>query len=228
MAGVVVNLITVVAGSLLGLVFRKGMPQKVKDAIMVALGICTVLIGIQGALKGENVLVAVVSCVVGVALGTLLDIDGKINKLGRFAEEKLGKKDGSGSLTQGMITAYLLWCVGAMTIIGSLQAGISGDCTTLYTKAMLDLISSMMLASSLGIGVLAAAIPLVITEGGLVLLAGVLEPLMSQTMINEITCVGSLAIIMLGLNLMGITKIKVADFLPGVLIAPFASMLISL
>ena len=239
MLGVFVNVAAVLIGSTVGLVCRKGIPDRFKDAIMLAIGLCTLLIGIQGALKTENVLIAILSMVVGTAIGTGLDLDGKVNGLAglvekHFAGKTTAAEKGSreektltdtpapGSFAQGLVTAFLLWCIGAMTIVGSLQAGISHDYSMLFTKSLLDLISSGMLASSLGVGVIFAAVPLLIFQGGLVLLSGLLEPLLTASMINEITCVGSLAIMALGLNLIGITKIKVADFLPALLVVPVA------
>ena len=229
MIAVFVNTFTVLLGSFLGLVFRKGIPEKFKDAIMLAIGLCTLFIGIQGALKGENVLVAIISMVLGVAVGTGLDLDGKVNDLAAWTEKKFTKADntGSGAFAQGLVTAFLLWCVGAMTVVGSLEAGF-GNYEMLFTKSLLDLISSMMLASSLGIGVIFAAIPLFLFQGGLVLLSGLLEPLLTTSMINELTCVGSLMILALGLNLINVTKIKVVDFLPGIIFAPIVSALLTL
>ena len=227
---VLVNTLAVVAGSVFGLICRKGIPQRFRDAIMCAIGICTLFIGVQGALDGENVLVAIVSMVLGVSVGTLLNLDGALERLGGLAEKVGGSRFGGlsgerGGIAQGMVTAFLLWCVGAMTIVGSIQAGVAGSGEMLYTKSVLDLISSAVLASSLGVGVLLAAPLLLVWQGGLVLLAGLIEPLLTETMVNEITCVGSLAVIALGLNILGITKLKVADFLPAIVFAPFVSAL---
>lgn len=227
MLAVIVNTIAVLIGSAVGLVCRKGIPQKYRDAIMLAIGICTLFIGIDGALAGENVLVAIVSMVLGVAVGTLLDIDGKLERLGKFVESKFAAGGTRTPVAQGLVTAFLLWCVGAMTIVGSIQAGVAHNYEMIFTKSVLDLISSIMLASSLGIGVLLAGGLLFIWQGGLVLLSGLIEPLLSTAMINEITCVGSLLIIALGLNIIGITKIKVADFLPAIVFAPIVTALFS-
>lgn len=220
MLGVIVNVITVILGSLIGLLFKKGIPERVSKAAMIGLGACTLYIGISGSLVGENTLIMIVSVVLGVIVGTLLNIDGGINKLANKVEEKF-KKDGKGvSVAEGLVSATLLFCVGSMTVTGSIQAGLTGDHSVLFTKAMLDLVSSMMLASSLGIGVLLSSVAVFVIQGGLVLLAGFISPVMSAGAINEMTCAGSILIIMIGTNLMGITKIKVADFLPAILFAP--------
>ncbi len=220
MLGVIVNVITVILGSCIGLLFKKGIPENVSTAAMTGLGACTLYIGISGSLKGENVLVVIASVVLGVILGTLLDIDGAINKLAEKTERKF-KKEGKGvSLAEGLVSSTLLFCVGSMTVTGSIQAGLTGDNSLLITKATLDLVSSMMLASSLGFGVLLSAVSVLIIQGGLVLLSGIIAPFMSTGAINEMTCAGSILIIMIGTNLMGITKIKVADFLPAIILAP--------
>ena len=220
MLGVLINVITVIAGSLVGLLFKKGIPEKVSQAAMVGLGACTLYIGISGSLCGENVLIVIAAVVLGAIAGTLLDIDGAINRLAESVENKFKKGGKKASVAEGLVSATLLFCVGSMTVTGSIQAGLTGDHSILITKATLDLVSSMMLASSLGIGVLLSAVSVFVIQGGLVLLAGVIAPFLSAGAINEMTCAGSLLIIMIGTNLMGITKLKVADYLPAILFAP--------
>ena len=228
MFGVIVNVITVILGSCIGLLFKKGIPEKVSTAALVGLGACTLYIGISGSLCGENVLIVIASIVLGVIAGTVLNIDGAVNRLAKAVETKF-KKDNKGiSLAEGLVTATLLFCVGSMTVTGSIQAGLTGDNSVLITKATLDFVSSMMLASSLGLGVLLSSVSVLVIQGGLVLLAGLIAPFMSTGAINEMTCVGSILIIMIGTNLMGITKIKVADFLPAILFAPIIYNIVSL
>lgn len=227
MLGVIINVITVILGSCVGLLFKKGIPEKVSKAAMTGLGACTLYIGIAGSLCGENVLILIASVVLGVISGTLLDIDGGINKLAKKVETKFKKESGV-SVAEGLVTATLLFCVGSMTITGSIQAGLTGDNSVLITKATLDLVSSMMLASSLGFGVVLSAVSVFVIQGGLVLLAGLISPFMSAGAINEMTCAGSILIIMIGTNLMGITKIKVADFLPAIVFAPVIYNLVAL
>lgn len=220
MLGVFVNVVTVLIGSFVGLPLKKGIPERVSSAVMTGLGACTLYIGIQGSLCGENVLIVIASVVLGVITGTLLNIDGAINKMANSVENKF-KKDGNGvCVAEGLVTATLLFCVGSMTVTGSINAGLTGDNSLLITKATLDLVSSMMLASSLGIGVMFASVSVLVIQGGLVLLSGFVAPFIDAGAINEMTCTGSILIIMIGTNLMGITKIKVADFLPAILFAP--------
>lgn len=224
--GVLVNVATVLIGSTVGLIFKKGISKKYTDAVMTGIGLCTVLIGIQGMLKGENVLVAIISMVIGAIIGTAADIDGKLNGAGEYLSKKLKKGDSDKvSIAEGFVTASLLFCVGAMTIIGSLESGLKGEHTTIFTKSILDLFSSCMLSASLGIGVIFAAIFVFVFQGGIVLLAGFLEPLLSDSAVAEITCAGSLMILALGLNLTGLSKFKVANYFPALILAPFVCYL---
>ncbi|MBR2883348.1 MAG: DUF554 domain-containing protein [Clostridia bacterium] len=228
MLGVIVNVITVILGTCIGLLFKKGIPEKVSLAAMTGLGACTLYIGISGSLCGENVLILIASVVLGAISGTLLNIDGSINRLAKKVETKFKKEGQSISLAEGLVTATLLFCVGSMTVTGSIQAGITGDNSVLIAKATLDFVSSMMLAASLGFGVMLASVSVFAIQGGLVLLAGLIAPFMSAGAINEMTCAGSILIIMIGTNLMGITKIKVADFLPAIIYAPVIYNLVNL
>lgn len=221
MIGVFVNVATVLLGSAVGLLFRKGIPERISKALMLAIGMCTIYIGIDGALEGSKTIVLILSMVFGTLIGTLIDIDDKINRVGLFIEKKLKREGEKSSIAEGFMTGCLLFCVGAMTIVGSLNAGLTGDNTLLFTKSILDLISSCLLASTLGIGVMFAAIFVLVVQGGLVLLAGLMQNVLTdQALIAEITCAGSVMIIALGLNLLGITKLKVANFLPALLLVP--------
>ncbi len=220
MLGVLVNVITVLVGSSVGLLLKKSIPERVSKATMIGLGACTLYIGISGSLCGENVLILIGAVVLGAIVGTLLNIDGALNRFGTKVESKFKRGDGKTSVAEGLVSATLLFCVGSMTVTGSIQAGLTGDNSILITKATLDLVSSMMLAASLGVGVLLSAGSVLLIQGGLVLLAGVLSPFMDTGAVQEMTCAGSLLIIMIGTNLMGITKIKVADYLPAIVFAP--------
>jgi len=223
--GVLINTLTVLAGSTVGLLCKRGIPERLSNAVMLAIGLCSIYIGIAGALEGQNTLVLIISMVLGTAAGTLLDLDGKIGRLGRWVEEKFPRRgDGQASVAEGFVTACLLFCVGSMTIVGCLNAGLAGDQEMLFTKSTLDLISSMMLSVSLGVGVLLSAAFVLTFQGGLVLLAGFLKPALTSFAIAEMTCAGSVMILALGLNLIGVTKIKVADFLPALLFAPLVCL----
>lgn len=228
MLGVLVNTLTVLIGSSLGLIFRKGIPEKVTGAAMTGIGLCTMYIGIDGLMAGQNVLILIASTIIGVIIGTLLDIDGKINGLGGYVEKHFGKKDGKTPVAQGFVTASLLFCIGSMTIVGSLESGLTGDNSMIYTKSLLDLISSSMLAATLGYGVMLASVFVFVFQSALVLLAGLLKPFLTDAAIAEMICSGSLIILALGLNITGITKIKVADFLPAIFVAPIICFMLTI
>ena len=220
-SGVLVNVLTVIVGSTVGLLLKKQIPEKLTNAVMTAIGLCTVAIGVTGIIKGQNQLVMIISLVVGTIIGTLVDIDGKLTKIG----DKLQKKSKNGgneksTFSQGFVTASLLFCVGAMTIVGSMNAGISGDNQMLYTKSVLDLISSTMLGASLGVGVLCSSVFVLVFQGGLVALSMVLGSFLNDFAVAELICAGSVMITALGFNLIGITKIKVANLLPGLVLVP--------
>jgi len=226
MIGVLVNTATVIIGSLIGLLFKKSISRRFTDAIMLGIGLCTIYIGISGALEGENTLILILSIVLGAAMGTGLDIDKRINDLGDWIEKRFKKADGNSvSVAEGFVTASLLFCIGAMTIVGSLNAGLTGDNEMLFTKSLLDLISSLILSVSLGVGVMFAAAFVFAFQGSIVLLAQSLQPILTDSAIAEITCAGSLLILALGLNLIGLTKIKVANYLPAIVVAPLLSWL---
>ena len=229
MLGVLVNTAAVLLGSLIGLVCKKGIPERVEKAVMTAIALCTVYMGISGAMGGENTLVMILSMIVGTVIGTLLDIDGGINRLGDWVEHRFKREQrDSISVAEGFVTASLLFCVGAMTIVGSMNSGLHGDHSLIFTKSLLDLFSSVMLAASLGIGVLCSAAVVFVVQSALVMLSQLIAPMLTTASIAEITCVGSLMILALGLNLLGITKIKVANMLPAMLVAPLALALYQL
>lgn len=228
MLGVFVNVATVIIGSSIGLLLKKGIPERISKAVMTAIGLCTIYIGIDGALEGENTIVLIVSMVLGTIVGSAINIDGKLNTLASFVEKKMKKDNEKSTIAQGFITGSLLFCIGAMSIVGSLNSGLSGDHTIIYTKSILDLISSCMLASTLGIGVMFAAVFVLIYQGALVLLAGLLQNILTDAaLIAEITCAGSVMIIGLGLNIVGISKFKIANFLPALLVVPLIYYLVS-
>ena len=226
MLGVIINCITVIVGSIIGMTFKNLISKKVTDGIMVGIGLCTVYIGIDGALAGENTLVLILSMAIGAAIGFILDLDGKINKFSEFATKRF-KKDDNVNVSEGFVTACLIFCVGAMTLVGSIQAGVNGDNTTLITKAMLDLVSSLALASTFGVGVLLSTVFVFVFQGGLVLLSGLAGNFLTLSMQNEMICVGSVMIIGLGLNIIGVSKIKVANFIPAMFIAPAITPLLN-
>lgn len=229
-SGVIFNTLTVIIGSLIGLAFKKGFPKKLTDAVMCGIGLCTIYIGISGAVSAgsdpeANPVMPIIAVALGVLIGTLIDIDRHLTRLGNSVERKFSKQSAAGDgerkgkIAEGFVSACLLFCVGSMTIVGGINAGVSGDNTLYFTKGTLDFVSSIALSVSFGVGVLLSASFVFLLQGGLVLAAGLIEPYLTSHMIAEMNCAGSLLIVVIGLNLMGITKIKVANFLPAILIA---------
>ena len=214
--GTLVNTATVLAGSAVGMVFKKGIPSRLNDTLMKGLGLCTLFLGVSGALKGENTLVMILSMIIGAAIGEGIDIDRRTSAFFHRLEKRFTRPGQSGpSITDGFINACLLFCVGSMTLVGSLNSGLLGDHSMLLTKSMLDLCSSMLFASTMGIGVMLSAVFVLVYQGGLTLLASLLAPVLTGTVIAEMTCVGSLIIIGTGLNLLGVTKLKLMNLLPA-------------
>ncbi len=211
------NVLAVLFGGTVGLLLRRGIPERLATALMTGVGFCTLYIGISGCLDGQNTLVAMLSIVLGTVVGTLLDLDGKLKRLGERVETRFKDKNtGGGRVAQGFVSASLLFCVGTMAIVGSLQSGISGDHETLYLKSVLDAISAMVFGASLGVGVLLSTVTVFVYQGGITLLAGVAAPYLSDAVVAEMNCVGSLLIIGLALNLLKISDIKIANFVPAV------------
>ncbi len=224
--GSVVNTVAVIVGSLFGLIFNKAVPERIVKAVMIGIGLCTVFIGVSGMLKGENPLILITSMVLGAIVGTLLNIDGGITRVGDSLNRRFNKSGQKSTITEGFVTASLIFCVGPMTIVGSLNAGLTGNNDTIFTKSLLDLITSVMLSASLGMGVIFAAAFVLLFQGSIVLLSSLLQPVLSTSAINEMTCVGSVIILALGLNILGITRFKVADYLPAILFATILAQFI--
>lgn len=217
MLGTIVNAIAVILGGLVGLLFKKGLPKKLTDAVMTGIALCTIYIGVSGCLEGKNPLITVISIAVGAVIGTALDLDGRLVSLGESIEKKFKKSGGEKvSLAEGFVSSSLLFCVGAMAIMGSLQSGLAGNHQTLYTKSVMDFISSIVFASSMGVGVLFSSVAVLVYQGIITLAAGFLAPLLESGTVAEMTCAGSLLLIALGLNLLGVTKIKIMNYIPAI------------
>lgn len=221
MIGTLINFAAVIAGSLLGLVLRRGMKERVAHTLMQGLGLCVLLIGLSGALETQNTLLMILSIVIGGVCGSLIDIDLRMNHLGQWAQDKLSRDGGEGNtFAQGFVTASLMFCVGAMAVVGALDSGLRGDHSTLIAKSALDFVTSTLLASSLGTGVMLSAVPVLVYQGAIALLGNLVAPLLSDTVITEMSAVGGLLIAALGLNMTLDKEIKVANLLPAILV-PF-------
>ena len=218
MLGVWVNFATVVIGGIIGTLLRGGIKEKYRRTINAGLALCVLLIGMSGALKTENTMIVIVSIVIGSILGELLRIENGLDRLGNWAQSRFSK--GDAGFATGFVNATLLFCVGAMAVVGSLEAGLSNKPDTLLAKAALDGVSSIIFASSFGIGVVFSAIPLTVYQGGIALLSGVLAPFLTDALINEMSAVGSILIIALSINMLELTKerIRVGNMLPAILV----------
>ena len=214
--GTFVNTIAIIIGGALGLLLRGGIPDKIKNTIMDGLALCVLLIGVTGAIKVNNLLLIIFSIVFGSIIGELIDFDKLIQSLGDKIEERFHQK--GGSISEGFVSSSLLFCVGAMAIVGSLQSGLANNHQTLFAKSVLDGISSIVFASSLGFGVILSSVSVFIYQGAITLSATLLKTVLTQSVIMDMTAVGSLLIIGLSLNMLKITKVKVANLLPAVFI----------
>ena len=216
MLGAVVNALAIVAGSLLGIVFRKGIKEKYRQTITDGLSLSIILIGLLSALQTEMVLLLVISLTVGSLIGERINIEGNLARLGLFAEKRFSRSQSG--LTRGFVTASLIYCVGSMAIIGSIESGLSGQHQTLFVKSILDGIISIFFASTLGLGVLFSAIPVMIYEGLLILGASQFREILTAPMIREISAVGGILIVAIGINQLEIKQLRVGNMLPSMFI----------
>lgn len=221
MIGTLINCAAIVAGSLLGLLLRRGMNENVSKTVMQGVGLSVILIGIMGAIQTNNTLLVILSMVLGGIIGSLINIDAKMNRLGAWAQKKLTRGDDeTNTFAKGFVTASLVYCVGAMAVVGALDSGIRGDHSTLIAKAALDGVTAVIFSSSLGIGVMLSAVPVFVYQGAIALLGNAIAPLLSETVITEMSAVGGLLIVGIGVNMLLEKDIKVANLLPAILI-PF-------
>ena len=222
MFAVIVNTLAIAIASLIGLCLRRGMTKNITDAVMQALGICTVLIGIQGAVSEKHVLLLIISVVIGVIIGEWGDWDGHVNRWAEKVTVACTKSGDAAGIANAFVTSCLIMNVGAMVIVGSLAAGLAEDYTMLYTKSLLEFVSGIMLSAAMGIGVMGSAVFTLIFQGGIVLLARYIAPFCSPLLIEELSHTGSLLILAIGLNMIGLTKFKVLNYVPALLVIPFA------
>lgn len=216
MTGTIVNVMAIIVGSFLGHFMRNGIKEEYKATIMDALGLSVIIMGITSTIKADNFLLIIVSVVVGSLIGEMLGIEKELNKLGFKLQKKFGR--GDSNFARGFITATLVFCIGAMSIVGALEAGLTGSYKTLFAKSILDGVSALIFASSLGLGVVFSALPVFIYQGTITILSTYLSALFTPALINEISAVGGILIIGIAFNLMDIKKIKVSNMLPSLLV----------
>lgn len=219
--GTLVNGLFIIVGTFFGKLLHR-IPEHMKTTVMHGIGLAVMVLGLQMGFKSTNFLVVIISLVLGAVIGELIALEDKLNQLGNWLERKIGSK-GQGSISQGFVTATLIFVIGAMAIIGALDSGLRGDNDVLYTKAIIDGFTALILTTTLGIGVLFSAFPVIIYEGTIALFATQIDRFVPQALldsfITEMTATGGVMIFAIGLNLTGLTKIRVANFLPGIVVS---------
>ncbi len=216
MLGTIVNTVAIIAGSLIGLFFKGSIPEKYSKTIMHAIGLAVILIGLKTALKTDDILIIIISLAIGSVIGELLRIEDRLERLGKWLGH-LVSGDNEG-IAKGFVTASLIYCVGAMAIVGSLESGLSGNHQTLFAKSLLDGIGSILFASTLGIGVLFSAVSVFLYQGAITLAASTLKPFLIPGVVVQMSAVGGLLILAIGINLLEIKKLKIGNMLPAIFI----------
>ncbi|MCT2536413.1 DUF554 domain-containing protein [Aquibacillus koreensis] len=219
LTGTLINIACIIIGTCVGLFFTK-IPERYKETIMNGIGLAVILIGIQMALKTDNIIIVLLSLLTGAIIGESLRLESKLNGFGKWVETRLSKPDSESTIAQGFITATLIFGVGAMSIVGSLDSGLRNDHGVLITKAFLDGFMSLVLTTTLGFGVVLSIIPIFIYQGSIALLATQIERWIPEIFlngfINEMTATGGLLIVAIGLNILNVTKIRIANLLPSI------------
>ncbi|MFI3169968.1 MAG: DUF554 domain-containing protein [Faecalibacterium sp.] len=225
MLGTIVNAVAILIGGAIGLLLKGGIKEKYQNTVMIALSLSVIYVGASGAISGlmeedAEALLFIISLVIGSVVGEWLDIEARLKALGDWIEVKLNGKQGdkASNVSIGFVTASLIFCVGSMAILGSIDSGISGNHTTLYIKSMLDGTMSIVLASTVGVGVLFSAVSVFVYQGSITLFAQVLQPFITADMIRELSIVGGVLISCIGINMLKIKAIKVGNMLPAILI----------
>lgn len=238
--GTLVNMAAIIAGATIGIIIRGRLRQRFQDTIMKALGLAVIFIGISGTLQGifrveqeglqtENIMLMVVSLAIGAFAGELIDIEARLDSLGERIKKALKVKGDKGrNFVEGFVNSSLLFCIGAMAIIGSINDGLTGDATTLYAKGFIDGTVAIFFSSALGLGVFFSIIPLGIYQGGITLLAKYIEPFLNDRLIGNISFIGSILIFGIGINMIFGKKIKCGNLLPAVLVPIAYEIIINL
>lgn len=226
--GTIVNAAAIVVGGIIGMLFKSRINQRFQDTVMQVLGLATIFIGVSGALKGmfvvtENglethgTMLMIISLTVGALTGELINIEDKMERFGEWLKEK-ARSSGDTKFVEGFVTASLTVCIGAMAVVGSIEDGLNGDHSTLFAKSVLDLVIITVFAAAYGKGVIFSAIPVAVLQGLITLCARLIEPILTETSIADLSCIGSMLIFCVGVNLAFGKKFKVGNMLPAVLI----------
>lgn len=214
MTGTIVNAIAIIAGSLAGLVFRKGIPARYNTTIMQAIGLAVVLVGLKSAFKSDDLLLIIVCLALGSLLGEWLAIEARLEAMGHWFESRFAVT--GGGFARGFVTATLVYCVGSMAIVGAMESGLTGDHQTLFAKSVLDGITAVVFTATMGLGVMLSAVSVFIYQGLITGGALMLKPLLVPEVVNQMSAVGGLLILGLGINLLEISRINVGNMLPAI------------
>lgn len=231
MTGTILNVIAILVGGAAGMLFGARLSEKLKSTVISGMGLFTAAVGLQMFLKTENPLIVLGALILGAILGEWLGIEDGLQHLGIWLEKRFAgsSEGGSSRFVRGFLTASLLYCIGPMAILGSISDGLTGDYSTLAIKSVLDGFASVAFASSLGVGVLFAALPILVYQGGISLLAGLLDNLVTTTMMSELTATGGVLLMGVGVSsLLELKKIRVGNFLPALAIAPIIVGIVAL
>lgn len=217
MLGTIVNSLAIIAGSLIGLLFSKGIPDRYKEIIMSGVALSVMLIGVKSALVSDDLMVVIFSMVIGAALGEWVRIEDRLEGLGRFLERKISAKSSdTGSFARGFVTASLVFCVGSMAIVGSLESGLTGNHQTLFAKSVLDGVTSVIFASAMGVGVMFSSVAVFLYQGLITMTAVIMKNFLVPETISQMTSVGGLLILTIGMNMLKITSIRVGNLIPAI------------
>lgn len=218
MIGTLINVAAILLGTLLGVLLRRGIPARLRDTVMQGLGLCVILIGISGAVQTADTMCVIVSMVAGGLIGGAINIERQLDRLGKAAEHRFAKDGEGGGFANAFVTASLVYCVGAMAIVGAMDSGLRGDHATLIAKSALDGVSAIFFASTLGPGVALSALAVLVYQGAIALLATWLAPLLTDPIINEMSAVGGLLIVAIGLNMLYDKHLSVGNLLPAIFV----------
>ena len=216
MLGTIVNTLSIIVGSLIGLFFKGKIPEKYSQTIMHGIGLAVVLIGIKTALNTDAILIVIISLVIGSIIGEFFRIEDRLDRLGIWIGKRFSKKDDP--ISKGFVSASLLFCVGAMAIVGAMESGLTGNHQTLFAKSTLDGISSIIFTSTMGIGVIFSSISVFIYQGFITVTASSIKPYLQPEVVSQMSAVGGLLIFAIGINLLDIKKIKIGNMLPAICI----------
>ena len=239
LSGTLINALLIIVGSLGGLVFKKLMPERLKETLLQAVGLIVMFVGIGGAMSAtltlsegafgtKDTLVMILAMVFGTIIGELINIEKQLDRIGAFCQQKFVKGDSKSTFAEGMVTASLIFVVGAMAVVGSLDNGIRGDNSTLVAKGIIDCITAMVLASTLGIGVMFSAVPILLYQGAISLLGVYIEPFLTEAIISQMSFTGSILIFGIGVNMLWSKKIKVGNMLPAIFMPIVFDLLLKL